>query len=47
MIDYKELYLDMFRATEKAMSIIQQAQRECEMKYCEEADAQAEPEREE
>lgn len=36
MIDYKELYLRMFRATEKAMNILAQAQRECEELYCEE-----------
>ena len=30
MIDYKELYLTMFRATEKAMNILAAAQRECE-----------------
>ena len=36
MIDYKELYLTMFRATEKAMNILAEAQRECEELYCEE-----------
>ena len=36
MIDYKELYLKMFRATEKAMNILAAAQRECEELYCEE-----------
>lgn len=36
MIDYKELYLKMFRATEKAMRILAAAQRECEELYCKE-----------
>lgn len=47
MIDYKELYLNMFRATEKAMRIIEEAQRECEMKYCDEQDAREKEQREE
>ena len=44
MIDYKELYLTMFRATEKAMNILAEAQRECEELYCEEPGDQQERE---
>ena len=44
MIDYKELYLKMFRATEKAMNILAEAQRECEELYCEEPGDQQERE---
>ena len=34
-VDYKEMYLKMVRATEKAMDILIQAQRECEEMYAE------------
>ena len=44
MIDYKELYLTMFRATEKAMNILAEAQRECEELSCEEPGDQQERE---
>ena len=47
MIDYKDLYLRMFRATEKAINIMMEAQRECEEMYCEELDDQEKREREE
>lgn len=47
MIDYKELYLRMFRATEKAINIMMEAQRECEELYCEELGDQEKREREE
>lgn len=33
MTDYKELYLKMLRATESAMRILIDAQRECEELY--------------
>lgn len=33
MTDYKELYLKMFRATESAMRILIEVQRECEELY--------------
>ena len=33
MVDYKELYLKMMRAAEKALSILIEAQRECEELY--------------
>ena len=33
MPDYKEMYLKMVRATEKAMNILIQAQQECEEMY--------------
>ncbi|MBE6905761.1 MAG: hypothetical protein E7476_05790 [Ruminococcaceae bacterium] len=33
MPDYKEMYLKMFRASEKALNIIIYAQRECEELY--------------
>lgn len=32
-IDYKEMYLRMVRATEKALDILIQAQQECEEQY--------------
>ena len=32
-MNYKEMYLDLFRATEKAINILIEAQRECEEKY--------------
>ena len=33
MIDYKEMYLKMVRATEQAIDILIEAQRECEEMY--------------
>ena len=33
MADYKEIYLKLFRATEKAMRILEDAQLECEELY--------------
>lgn len=33
MPDYKEMYLKLFRATEKAMRILEDAQLECEELY--------------
>lgn len=33
MADYKEMYLSLFRATEKAVKILISAQRECEERY--------------
>ncbi len=33
MPDYKEMYLKMFRATEKAIDILIAAQRDCEEMY--------------
>ena len=33
MLDYKEMYLKLFRATEKAMRILEDAQLECEELY--------------
>jgi len=33
MVDYKELYLKLFRASEEAVSILIAAQRECEELY--------------
>ena len=33
MVDYKELYLKMFRATEDAVRILIAAQQECEELY--------------
>lgn len=32
-VDYKEMYLKMVRATEKAMDILIRAQQECEEMY--------------
>ena len=37
-VDYKEMYLKMVRASEKAMDILIQAQRECEEIYIEQAE---------
>lgn len=39
MTDYKELYLKLFRASEDAIQILIQAQRECEEAVISEADA--------
>ena len=47
MADYMELYLKMFRASEKAINILMEAQRECEELYCEELGDQEKREREE
>ncbi|ADU27213.1 hypothetical protein [Ethanoligenens harbinense] len=33
MLDYKELYLDLFRATEKAINILVEAQQKAEEQY--------------
>ncbi len=38
MPDYKEMYLKMFRASEKAVNILIAAQRECEEMYTAEPD---------
>ena len=43
MSDYKEMYLRLFRACEKAMDIIIKAQRECEELYMNDEEAQASP----
>ena len=32
-VNYKEMYLELMRATEKAINILIQAQRDCEEKY--------------
>ena len=32
-MNYKELYLDLFRATEKAINLLIEAQQQCEEKY--------------
>lgn len=34
-MDYKEMYLKLFEATEKAINILSEAQRECEECYSE------------
>lgn len=34
-MDYKEMYLKLFEATEKAINILNEAQRECEKCYSE------------
>lgn len=41
MTDYKEMYLILFRATEKAANILIEAQRKCEELYI--SDIQEEP----
>ena len=33
MPDYKEMYLDLFRSSEKAINILIEAQRRCEESY--------------
>ena len=38
MADWKEMYLTMFRANEKAMQILEAAQRECEEMYMRDGD---------
>lgn len=40
MPDYKEMYLKLFRASEQAVNILIEAQRECEERYI----SQPEPE---
>ena len=37
-VDYKEMYLKMVRATEKAIDILIRAQQECEEMYIEQAE---------
>ena len=38
MPDYKEMYLHLMRETEKAISLLAEAQRECERRYIESED---------
>lgn len=38
MADWKEMYLTMFRAAEKAIRILEEAQRECEELYMRDGD---------
>lgn len=38
MPDYKEMYLHLMRETEKAISLLVEAQRECERRYIESED---------
>lgn len=38
MSDYKEMYLKLFRANEKAVNLLIAAQRECEEMYISETD---------
>ena len=40
MTDYKELYLTMFRASEKAIELLVEAQRKCEELYINSHDAE-------
>lgn len=40
VVDYKELYLQMVRASEKAIRIMIEAQRECEESFLQSEDAQ-------
>lgn len=42
MPDYKELYLKQFRAAEKAINILIEAQQECEQRFIEESEMEAE-----
>ena len=42
MADWKEMYLKMFRATEKAMRILEAAQLECEELYMRDGDGEDE-----
>ena len=48
MADWKEMYLKMFRASEKAMRILEAAQLECEEMYMRDGDGtnECEPEEE-
>lgn len=43
MVDYKEMYLRLFRASEEAMNIIIKAQRECEEMYMNGVESQVSP----
>lgn len=43
MADYKEMYRQLFRASEQAMNIIIKAQRECEEMYMSDEKAQVSP----
>ncbi|MEG1657603.1 MAG: hypothetical protein RR288_00965 [Oscillibacter sp.] len=38
MPDYKALYLELFRATEQAINILIDTQRDCEERYCSETE---------
>ena len=40
MTDYKQLYLQMFRASEKAIELLVDAQRKCEELYINSHDAE-------
>lgn len=42
MVDYKEMYLKMNRAVEKALNTLIEAQRECEDEYLRQTDPPAE-----
>ena len=42
MPDYKEMYLTLFRATEKAINILIEAQNKCEDMYIEAEDDESE-----
>lgn len=42
MPDYKEMYLHLMRETEKAISLLIEAQRECERRYIESEDENTE-----
>ncbi len=42
MVDYQEMYYKMNRAVEKAMSLLIEAQRECEEDYLRQTDPPAE-----
>lgn len=42
MADWKEMYLKMFRASEKAMRILEEAQLECEEMYMRDGDGEDE-----
>ena len=42
-VDYKEMYLKMVRATEKAMDILIRAQQECEEMYIDQAEDEESP----
>ena len=42
-VDYKELYLELFRATEAAIRLLIEAQRKCEEKYLSAGEAPEKP----
>ena len=44
MADWKEMYLTMFRANEKAMQILEAAQQECEEMYMRDGDPERDDE---